>query len=160
MIYYSLQFFTTAELYLHSCGSMKTENHMCHIIQNSMCRQGQRLQGGWRKSDTGCEEHGREGWRKGGGGERKASEDKQGERLGSLVRCGEGVLGKREKGGAPEQEGEYAAELIHFRAVNLNFPRGNLWLCNVGNSLFADLRTEPPEHQIIVKEGRDFNSPQ
>lgn len=50
------------------------------------------------------------------------------------------VVGER---GGPEGEGEYAAELIHFRAVNLNFPRGNLWLCNVGNSLFADLRTEP-----------------
>ena len=100
---------------------------------------------------------GRDGVRQTGGGwEMEASEDKQGERLGSLVRCGEVVLGQREKGEAPSGEGEHSAEMIHFRAINLHFPWGNLWLCNMGNSLFADLHTEPPEHQIVVKEGQDL----
>ncbi len=76
--------------------------------------------------------------------------------MGSLVRCGEVVLGQREKGEALRGRGNSQLNLIHFRAVNLHFPGGNLWLCNVGNSVFADLSTEPPEHQIIVKEGRDL----
>lgn len=58
-----------------------------------------------------------------------------------MWRGGLGAAGER---GGPVGKGEYAAELIHFRAVNLNFPRGNLWLCNVGNSLCAELSTEPP----------------
>lgn len=40
MIYYSLQFFTTAELYLNLCGSMKIENHMCHILQTACADKG------------------------------------------------------------------------------------------------------------------------
>lgn len=85
-----------------------------------------------------------------------ASEDEQRERLGSLVRCGEVVLGQQEKGEAPGGRGNTQLNLIHFRAVNLHFPRGNLWLCNLGNSVFAALSTEPPEHHIIVKEDQDL----
>ena len=40
MIYYSLQCFTTAVLYLHLCGSMKTENHMCPILQTACADKG------------------------------------------------------------------------------------------------------------------------
>lgn len=40
------------------------ENRKPHVsrITNSLCRQGQHLQGGWRKSDADSEEHCREGW--------------------------------------------------------------------------------------------------
>lgn len=93
---------------------------------------------------------------RGGARESQASEDEQGGRLGSLVRCGEVVLGQREKGEALGGRGSTQLNLIHFRAVNLHFPRGNLWLCNLGNSVFAALSTEYPECQIIVKEGLDL----
>lgn len=39
-IYYSLQWFRTAELYLHLCGSMITENHMCPILQTACADKG------------------------------------------------------------------------------------------------------------------------
>lgn len=101
---------------------------------------------------------GRMEWDKqrGGGRESEASEDEQGGRLGSLVRCGEVVLGQREKGEALRRRGSTQLNLIHFRAVNLHFPRGNVRLCNLGNSVFAALSTEYPEHQIIVKESPDL----
>lgn len=41
---------------------MKTQNHMCPTLQTCLCRQGQHLQGGLRKSDSGSEDHCREVW--------------------------------------------------------------------------------------------------
>lgn len=93
---------------------------------------------------------------RGEGRENRESEDKQGKWLGSLVRCGEVVLGHQEKREALQGEEEHAAGLINFEAINIHFPRGNLWLCNVGNSLFADLNAEPPEYQIILKMSQDL----
>lgn len=78
----------------------------------------------------------REGW------ENKEGEDKQGKRLGSLVQCEEVVLGPQKKREALYGEGDHTAEMIHFKAANPPFPRGNLWLCNVGNALSAHINTE------------------
>ncbi|CAB1442237.1 unnamed protein product [Pleuronectes platessa] len=69
-----------------------------------------------------------------------------------------GRKGEAPRGGEEGRRrgGNTQLDLIHFRAVNLRFPPGGtLGLCNLGNSLFAGLSTESPEHQTVVKEGRD-----
>lgn len=52
--------------------------------------------------------------------------------------------------------GNTQLNLIHLRAVKLCFPGGNLLLCNLGNSVFAALCTESPDHQIIMKQDQDL----
>lgn len=133
-----------------------TEKHMCPILQTTCADKGKVYGEVEGRLLTALQ--GKMGWYKqrGGGRESKASEDEQGGRLGSLVRCGEVVSGQLEKGEALRGRGSTQLNLIQFRAVSLHFPWGNLWLCNVGNSVFAALSTEYPEHQIIVKEGPDL----
>lgn len=54
-----------------------------------------------------------------------------------------GGLGAAGERGGPQGEGEHAVELDAFQGCKLSFPQRKL-LCNEGNSMFADLSTEPP----------------
>lgn len=65
-----------------------------------------------------------------------------------------GLVGGR--GGGGEQ-----LNMIHFRAIKLHSPRESLWLCNLGNSVFAALSTEPQNTKVLWKRvGTSSNSPQ
>lgn len=155
---HSLQWFWTVVPHLHMCGSMNTHNHIPYYKQHVQTRAmpAGSLKEVWHWLWTALQATIVWDKQKGGGWENNASEEEQGERLGSLVRCGEVVLGQLEKGEAPRRKGNTQLNLIHFRAVNLHFPRGTLGLCNLGNSLFAGLSTESPEHQIVVKADQDI----
>lgn len=61
MIYYSLQCLKTAVLYLHLCGSMKTQNHMCPILQTA-CADECNIYGEVEGSLTLTEQHRMKGW--------------------------------------------------------------------------------------------------
>lgn len=62
---------------------------------------------------------------------------------GGRVLCNvEVVWGQQERGEALGG-GQHAAEPDTFQPVNLHFPRGNLWLCNLGNSVFTAPSTVP-----------------
>jgi len=125
-------------------GSINREPHVPHIT-SSMCRQRRCLHEEWSLS---LAVNNRAENQRGGRMRSKGGKDEQ---KGSLVRRGEVVLGQREKGEALRGRGNTQPNLICFRAVNLHFPKGNLLLCNLGNSLFAALITEPPENQSTGK---------
>lgn len=137
-IYYWLQGFRAAVLYFPLCGN---------IIQKACADKNNVLKGGWRKS--GCEHQCKEGWSETNikGEVDKVRQVKTNRTRVWGVSCDveRWSWGSGRKGRPPEGRRNTQLNLIHFRAVNLHFPRGNLWLCSLGNSVFAASGTEPVE---------------